>query len=69
MPQQNAFMMYDKKWVAKVCPHCNQEPAVAHAWLFKEAASHPVQLQPRKPSGEVFLHDEREDCVVLASGS
>ena len=66
MSQHNAYITYEKAWTTKLCPQCNQEPAIGHGWLFREAPPRSIECDTRIPFGEVFLHDDREDCIVLA---
>ena len=61
------YIKYETAWAAKLCPRCEQESATAHGWLFREPPPTSDLPDARKPFNEVFIHDNRDDCVVLAS--
>jgi hypothetical protein len=66
MEERSDYITYDSEWSAKPCPQCNQRVASAHGWLFKEPPPTSPTIDTRKPIGEVFIHDEGNDCVILA---
>ncbi len=59
------YITYEVGWTTKTCLHCKQRAASGHGWLFKESPPTSPALDKRKPIGEVFLHDDGEDCVIL----
>jgi len=59
------YIKYETAWVAQLCPCCGQEAATAHGWLFRDPPPTSGLLDTRRPFGEVFIHDNRDDCVVL----
>jgi hypothetical protein len=63
----DAYIKYHTAWVGKLCPRCGQQLTTGHGWLFREPSPTLHLPDTRKPFGDVFLHDKREDCVVLAS--
>jgi hypothetical protein len=60
------YIKYETAWTAKLCPRCGQS-ATSHGWLFRGPPPALALPDTRKPFGEVFIHDNRDDCVVLAS--
>jgi hypothetical protein len=59
------YITYEVGWATKTCSHCKQRVASGHGWLFKEPTPKSPALDKRKPIGEVFIHDDGEDCVLL----
>lgn len=60
------YITYEPSWITKSCPRCKQKTASGHGWLFKEPPPIPPALDNRKPIGEVFVHEDRGDCTILA---
>ena len=60
------YITYDVGWAMKSCPRCKQRPATGHGWLFKDSPPTVPALDKRKPIGEVFIHDDGEDCTILS---
>jgi hypothetical protein len=61
------YIKYEVNWTPKTCPRCQQRLATGHGWLFKEPAPSLPEGDKRKPVGEMYMHDDAEDCVVLGS--
>jgi hypothetical protein len=52
---------FEKNWAGKPCRFCG-EPASAHAYLYDKAQDDPIDQTKDKPIGEVFQHDDKDDC-------
>jgi hypothetical protein len=61
------YITYEVMWTARTCPRCQQRSATGHGWLFKDPPPSSPEEDKRRPVGEVFVHDDAEDCVVLGS--
>lgn len=59
------FIGYEKGWKATPCKYCGKG-ATWHGYLFKDPPPGPPAPDQRKPVGEVFGHEETDDCVALS---
>ena len=67
MTEEQGFITMEKGWMAKTCPVCKSEHAIAHGWVFKDPPPDSPHTDTRKAIGEVFMHDGKEDCVISAA--
>jgi hypothetical protein len=65
----SAYIKYETAWVPQPCPRCAEETATGHGWLFREPPPTSQTQDTRKPVGQVFLHDDRDDCVVMMANA
>jgi hypothetical protein len=62
----SSYVTYEVDWIMQTYPHGKERVASGHGWLFKESPPLSPALDKRKSIGEVFIHDEGEDCIILA---
>ena len=56
------YAMYEGSWDPRLCPCCQQRIARHHAWLFTDPPPVFPASDTRQAVGEVFEHDEGNDC-------
>ena len=59
------FIGYEKGKPPLVCTVCRQA-ASWHGYLFVEPPPPAAISETRTPVGEVFGHQDRDDCVILS---
>ena len=62
--QRMYYIGYEVGFKGGPCPLCKTRNATAHGLLYKEPP--PDGPDDRRPVGEVYLHDEGDDCQLLA---
>jgi hypothetical protein len=62
--ESSYYVKYAFRWDLKACPCCPRE-ASGHGWLLKEPPPSSPAEDRRTPVGEVFVHTDVEDCVVM----
>lgn len=61
-----AYITMDSHWQTQPCPKCGHD-SIGHGFLFREPPPINKIEDGRKPFNEVFLHQDREDCLLLSS--
>ena len=56
------YAMYEGSWDPRRCPCCQQRIARHHAWLYTDPPPAFPAFDTRQAVGEVFEHDEGNDC-------
>jgi hypothetical protein len=60
------YVGYELCWMPRRCPHCWTRIATAHGVLYSDPISgNPEMDAKRKAIGEVFHHDQGDDCKVM----
>ena len=57
----------EKDWRKQPCPICQSRDATSHGYLYRdEVNGDPIVNEKRSPVGDVFRHEDGEDCVRIA---
>ena len=58
---------YEKDWQKQPCAICQSRDATSHGYLYRDEVNGvPDANEKRSPVGEVFQHEDGEDCVRIA---
>ncbi|MDQ2843046.1 MAG: hypothetical protein M3Y72_18810 [Acidobacteriota bacterium] len=63
--EQNSYITMEGGWANETCPCC-KKMAIGHGWLYREPPPSNSIGDKRKVIGEVFMHDDFDDCGILA---